>query len=86
MNGHKFGHKFMSVSMYEADSDMRFFGSSDTDSDKVMTSDTDTRSDTVLSDNLGRGHGQTTDTRCSVITHYSYGSGESLKLNKLKGT
>ena len=81
--------------MYVADSDMRFFGSLDTDSDKVMTSDTDTSSDMVMSDNLGhgRGHGQTLDTRvrsslarCSVIPHYSYGSEESLKLNKLNGT
>ena len=29
---------------------------------KVMASDTDTSSDTVMSDNLGHGHGQTSDT------------------------
>ena len=80
--------------MSEADSGMRFFGSSDTDSDKVMTSNTDTSSDTwLMSDDLGHGHGQTSDTRIrsslarfSVIPHYSCGTEESLKLNKFKGT
>ena len=62
-HGHEFGHEFMSESMSEADSDtdMRLFGTSNTDSDmyKVMTSDTGAGLDTHRSDNLGHefGHG-----------------------------
>ena len=45
MNGHEFGNEFMSESMSEADTDMTFFGTSDTDMDKVITSDADADTD-----------------------------------------
>ena len=59
MNGHVFGHEFVSESVSEADSDTTFFGTSDTDSDmnRVMTSDTDSGSDTHMSENLGHWFG-----------------------------
>ena len=69
---HDFGHEFVSQSVFEADSDTRFFGTSDTDSerdiDKVKTSDTG------MSENLGHGlgHGHTSNTR--VRSSLSWGS------------
>ena len=65
LNGH--GHEFGHAS--DTDSDTRFFwtsdAESDTDMDKVMTSDTG------MSENLGHGHGQTSDTRvCSSLIRF----------------
>ena len=65
MNGHDFGHEFVSesVSKAESDTDTRFVGTSATEMDRVMTSDTS--SDTHWSENLGHGFGlgHTSDTR-----------------------
>ena len=54
-HGHDFGHEFVS----DADSDTRFFGTSDTDLDTNMGSamTSVTGSDTHMSENLGLGFG-----------------------------
>ena len=72
--GHKFGHEIVSEPMFEADSDMilRFFRFSDTNSD--MDTDKAMNSDTGMSDSLGHGLGQTSNTRvrsCLTCTRSS---------------